>query len=197
MGIFAQIKFYIGPVPYTMQNFALVSAGLILEPKYALMSQLIYLSLIAVGMPLGAGFRGGPTVLFGYTAGYLWAFPISCTLMSYLSKLYLKKSLFLSSHTSGRHVVILLLISLVAIIPVYLLGFIVFFYYAIQPTALGIVLRSWSRKLVDSLGFSTMNETLILFTASVLIFIPQDLLVDHLLAVLVATRVLRHLNYLK
>jgi len=56
-----------------MQNFALVSAGLILEPKYALISQLIYLSLIAVGMPLSAGFRGDPTVLFGYTAGYLWA----------------------------------------------------------------------------------------------------------------------------
>lgn len=117
--------------------------------------------------------------------------------MGNLSKLYLKKSSFLSSHTSRRHVVMLLLISLVAIIPVYLLGFIVFFYYAIQPTALGIALRSWSRKLVESLGFSTINETLILFTASVLIFIPQDLLVDHLLAVLVATRVLRHLNYLK
>ena len=50
----AQIKFNIGPVPYTMQNFAVILSGLLLG-KFGALAQLIYLGMIAIGIPAGAG----------------------------------------------------------------------------------------------------------------------------------------------
>jgi len=37
-GLSAQLYVYIGPIPYTMQNFGIVLSGLLLKPKYAFLS---------------------------------------------------------------------------------------------------------------------------------------------------------------
>ncbi|MEM4871380.1 MAG: biotin transporter BioY, partial [Thermofilaceae archaeon] len=58
-GLLAQVTFRLGPVPYTMQNAGVVLSGLLLPPRWALLSQLLYLALIATGLPLAAGLRGG------------------------------------------------------------------------------------------------------------------------------------------
>ena len=70
-GLSAQLYIYLGPVPYTMQNFGVILSGLLLSPRYALLSQLLYLALVAAGAPLAAGMRGGLPVVAGPTAGYL------------------------------------------------------------------------------------------------------------------------------
>ncbi|RLF14538.1 MAG: biotin transporter BioY, partial [Thermoprotei archaeon] len=90
-GLSAQLCIYIGPIPYTLQNFGVVLSGLLLTPKYAMLAQSIYLWLIAVGAPLGAGFKGGVNVFLGPTAGYLMAFPIAAYLTSIFSRPLLKE----------------------------------------------------------------------------------------------------------
>ncbi|NPA97841.1 MAG: biotin transporter BioY, partial [Crenarchaeota archaeon] len=59
--ITAQIKFNLGPIPYTMQNVGVILAGLLLSPLYAATSMILYVFLIFIGLPLAAGFTGGPS----------------------------------------------------------------------------------------------------------------------------------------
>jgi len=193
-GISAQIRFNVGPVPYTMQNFPVILSGIVLTPKYALMSQLIYLLLIALGMPLASGMRGGIHVLIGYTAGYLWGFPIASYLMSLLTRYYLKfKGLKSLSPMSLSRRLVLLLISFIAVIPMYILGFLVFLHYATSPTPLGESLLNWSRD-VSSMIYGLNDITTLIFLTAVLIFIPQDILIDHLLAVNIAPIIIKILK---
>ncbi len=80
----AQIAIPIGEVPITLQVLFVLLSGMMLPPKHAFLSQLFYLLLGAVGFPVFAGFKGGVAHLYGPTAGYLWAFPLSALLVSYL-----------------------------------------------------------------------------------------------------------------
>ena len=62
------------PVPFTLQTFAVFASVLILGGRESAIAILVYLFLGAVGLPVFAGFKGGPGVLFGPTGGYLWGF---------------------------------------------------------------------------------------------------------------------------
>ncbi len=61
-------------VPFTLQTFAVFTAVLILGGRDASLAILVYLFLGGIGIPVFAGFKGGPGVLFGPTGGYLWGF---------------------------------------------------------------------------------------------------------------------------
>jgi biotin transporter BioY len=122
-GFLAQVSFRVGPVPYTVQNVAVVLAGLLLPPRWAAASQLTYLLMVALGLPAASGFRGGVVVLVGYTGGYLAGFPVASALTSYLSRTYLRLTGRRLSTAGFRDVVVLLLLSAIAVAPVYLLGF--------------------------------------------------------------------------
>jgi biotin transport system substrate-specific component len=82
--VLAQVSFRVGPVPYTMQNTGVILSGLLLPPRWALASELLYLLMIALGAPVAAGFRGGVSVFLGPTGGYLAGFPIAAFLMGLL-----------------------------------------------------------------------------------------------------------------
>lgn len=86
-GVMAQIKVYLpgNPVPITMQVLAVILTGLMLRPSDAFASMLAYLSLIAAGLPVGAGATAGLSVLTGATAGYLIAFPLAAWLVARLA----------------------------------------------------------------------------------------------------------------
>ncbi len=185
--ITAQIRFYIGPIPYTMQNFAIVLSGLILPPFYAFLSQILYLLMIALGLPVASNFSGGLGVLFGYTAGYLWGFPIASLLVSVLSRLYLKRMNKTLAGLERRDLIILLGVSFLAVLPMYLLGYFVFLYYALP----GSKLYSWATSILTGTGIDLSNRFLVLFVASVLVFVPQDLFMDHLLAIITAKNMVR------
>ncbi len=181
----AQLKFNLGPIPYTFQNFGFILAGLLLPLEWAFMSQVLYLILIVIGLPVASGFRGGPYVLVGYTAGYLWMFPIAALLMSILTKLYMGISRKSLDNINLKDYSALLLLSLVAVMPVYIVGFLVFYIYALMPEFRG--LYEWSKLVVNKfLGMSINNPFIICFIASTLIFIPQDLLMDHTIAIATA-----------
>lgn len=64
-------------VPFTLQVFGVLTAGAVLGAGRGSLSQLIYLLLGAVGLPVFAGFTGGLAALVGPTGGYLWSFPLA------------------------------------------------------------------------------------------------------------------------
>lgn len=71
----AQVKFYVGdnPVPYTMQVFAVLMAGMTLGARDGMLSQILYIGLIFFNVPIAAGGMGA-AALSGATAGYLIGF---------------------------------------------------------------------------------------------------------------------------
>lgn len=62
-----------GPVPITLQVFAVVLGALSLGRQRAVAVQAAYISLLVCGAPVSA-FKCGPVALFGPTGGYLLAF---------------------------------------------------------------------------------------------------------------------------
>lgn len=186
-GVMAQASFYLGPVPYTMQNVGIILSGLLLPPKYALFSQFLYILLIAVGMPVASGFRGGLHILFGPTGGYIAGFPMASFLMSMLSRFYLKRRGIRLSSIGFRDAVFLLLLSAVAVLPVYILGFAVFTWYALY----NVNLFKWASNIASIVGVSG-DRILVLFIATVAIFVPQDIFMDHVIAILVAKTLARY-----
>jgi biotin transport system substrate-specific component len=68
-------------VPITAQTLGVILAGSVLGPVRATVSVLVFLALVAAGLPLLAGGRGGLGVFTGPTAGYLigWALGAALT----------------------------------------------------------------------------------------------------------------------
>jgi biotin transport system substrate-specific component len=69
----ARITIEIGAVPFTLQTLAVVFAGLVLGARDGALSQLIYVGLVALNLPLDARMLGA-AALFGVTGGYLIGF---------------------------------------------------------------------------------------------------------------------------
>ena len=59
------------PIPLSCGMIGVYTAGIMLAPRSAFFSQICYLLMGAVGLPVFSGFRGGIAVLFGPTGGYL------------------------------------------------------------------------------------------------------------------------------
>ena len=85
ISILAQIALPIGPVPVTLQTFALALTACVLGPVQGFSSAAVYLLCGAVGLPVFAGFSGGPSALFGYSGGFLWTFPVMSWLCGFSS----------------------------------------------------------------------------------------------------------------
>ncbi len=190
MTIGSWISFYIGPIPYTLQNLGVVLTALLLPPRYALTAIGPYLMLIAIGMPIAAGFRGGIHVLYGYTAGYLWGFMLSAPIASWISRKYLgyiKKSL---SDINKKDIAILLTLVSIAMTPTYTLGTIVLYIYIFKLPEL----YRWMEKVSLFIGLSNISPTIMTFIAGTLVFLPQDIFMDHLIAIIVARELYRYLS---
>ncbi len=74
-------------VPFTLQTFAVFLSVFLLGGKRGTLAVTVYLLLGAVGLPVFAGFKGGPGALFGTTGGYLIGFLASALIMWGLEKL--------------------------------------------------------------------------------------------------------------
>ncbi len=76
------------PLPFTTMPFSLgmlavYTTGILLKPKHAVLTQLCYLLLGAVGAPVFGNFRGGLPALFGGTGGYLMVYPLMAFIVAY------------------------------------------------------------------------------------------------------------------
>lgn len=75
------------PVPLTLQTFALLVLGLLLEPRLAAGTLVAYLAEGALGLPVFApvpAIPSGMAHLLGPTGGYLLAYPAAAALVSWL-----------------------------------------------------------------------------------------------------------------
>ncbi|MEY8561726.1 biotin transporter BioY [Eggerthellaceae bacterium 3-80] len=74
MAVSAWVVIPFGPIPFTLQIFAVAFAILVLPPKQCMAAVGGYLLLGAIGVPVFSGMRGGIGVLAGPTGGYLWGY---------------------------------------------------------------------------------------------------------------------------
>ncbi|PKG24261.1 biotin transporter BioY [Niallia nealsonii] len=84
LGVVPPIILSFTPVPITLQTLGVLLAGGVLGARLGAMSQTIFLLLLAAGMPLLSGGRGGLSVFVGPSVGYIIAWPITAFCIGYL-----------------------------------------------------------------------------------------------------------------
>ncbi len=70
-------------VPVSGQTVGVMAAGILLPPRWAALSMVVYVLLGAMGLPVYAGGGAGLGVLAGPTGGYIWAFVPSSLFISW------------------------------------------------------------------------------------------------------------------
>lgn len=88
LAVSAWVTVPIGPIPFTLQMFAVTFALLVLTPKQAVAAIAGYLALGAIGVPVFSGMRGGVGVLMGPTGGFLWGYLLGVALAAGLLALF-------------------------------------------------------------------------------------------------------------
>lgn len=78
--VMSLITIPLGPIPFTLQTFAVVLAGAALGPKYGAAAVAVYILIGSAGVPVFSGFTAGIGRLIGPTGGYLLAFPATAVL---------------------------------------------------------------------------------------------------------------------
>lgn len=92
VGAFISIPLY--PVPITLQTLFTLLAGMTLGSVLGASSQIIYVLLGIIGLPVFAGFKAGIGVLFGPTGGFLFGFIISSYIIGKIIELKKEKNIF-------------------------------------------------------------------------------------------------------
>ncbi|WP_087971990.1 biotin transporter BioY [Oceanobacillus rekensis] len=72
--ILAQIEIPLPLIPISGQTLAVGIAATILGSRYGALAMICYAAIGAVGIPVFAGFSGGPQVLVGPSGGYIFGF---------------------------------------------------------------------------------------------------------------------------
>ncbi|MBI1805152.1 MAG: biotin transporter BioY [Ignavibacteriae bacterium] len=80
----AQIEIPHQPVPYTMQTVFVLLSGALLGKRNGAMSQIVYLTAGAIGLPVFAHSGFGLVRILGPTGGYLLAFPVAAFAVGYI-----------------------------------------------------------------------------------------------------------------
>jgi biotin transport system substrate-specific component len=86
LGLIPAIAPFGGSVPITAQSMGVMLAGAILGSKRGALSVLLLLALVAIGLPLLSGGRGGLGVFAGPSVGYLVGFPVAAFLVGLLTE---------------------------------------------------------------------------------------------------------------
>lgn len=84
LGLPGSISLFGNAVPITLQTLGVMLAGSILGWKRGALSVVVLLVLVAAGLPLLAGGRGGLAVFFGPTAGYLIGWVLGAAVIGWL-----------------------------------------------------------------------------------------------------------------
>ncbi|WP_174615087.1 biotin transporter BioY [Virgibacillus ihumii] len=82
--ILAQIEIPLPLVPISGQTLAVGITATILGSKKGAVSMVCYAAIGAIGLPVFAGFSGGPQVLIGPTGGYIFGFIFAAFLTGFI-----------------------------------------------------------------------------------------------------------------
>lgn len=85
--ILAQISLPLpfSPVPITFQVMAVYISAIILGSRMGALSQITYVLLGAVGIPIFVNFQGGLSIILGPSGGYLISYPIIAFIIGKIS----------------------------------------------------------------------------------------------------------------
>jgi len=86
LGFIPGIPIGILPVPIVIQNLGIMLAGVILGRRYGFYTVVIFLLMIAVGLPVLTGGQGGFAHLIGPTAGYLYSYAIAAFFIGWVTE---------------------------------------------------------------------------------------------------------------
>jgi biotin transport system substrate-specific component len=100
VGAFITVPF--GPVPFTLQTLILLLAILVLTPGESLVAVGGYLLIGTLGLPVGAGFRGGIAWLLGPTGGFLMGYLVATAIVAGLRLLLARTGRSPSTIVTGR-----------------------------------------------------------------------------------------------
>lgn len=142
----AFIRIPIGPVPITMQALFTILAGVMLGARIGAMSQLIYVLLGLIGLPIFSDGTGGLNHVISPSFGYLIGFVISAFVMGKIVE-----------HSEKVTFIKIFATCILGIIIIYLIG--IPYFYIILKT---VLVKEITLQYVIKMGF--------------LIFIPGDLL---------------------
>lgn len=84
LGLPGSVHVFANAVPVTLQTLGVMLAGSILGWKRGALSVLVLLVLVAAGLPLLSGGRGGLAVFFGPSAGYLFGWVFGAAVIGWL-----------------------------------------------------------------------------------------------------------------
>ncbi|MFC2949196.1 biotin transporter BioY [Virgibacillus sediminis] len=88
--ILAQVEIPLPLIPISGQTLAVGIAATILGSRHGAIAMVVYATIGAIGLPVFAGFSGGPQVLVGPSGGYIFGFIAA----AYLTGLVLEKTKF-------------------------------------------------------------------------------------------------------
>ncbi|WP_332065392.1 biotin transporter BioY [Bartonella sp. CB189] len=96
LGLFPPINlpFFLG-VPITAQSMGPMLVGSILGAKRGILSSVLFLFLVAVGLPLLSGGHGGISVFLGAGGGYLIGFPFAAFFIGFMVELFWQRLNFI------------------------------------------------------------------------------------------------------
>ena len=122
MVVSAYIKIPIPTLPITLQVLIVVMSGLILKPPYALASQLVYMAMGLIGLPVFSN-GGGIGYVFQPSFGFIIGFSVCALLISLLVRKNMI-ALIRKSTDKPKYIYIIKIIgfSLVSILALYVCG---------------------------------------------------------------------------
>ncbi|MCA0406638.1 MAG: biotin transporter BioY [Proteobacteria bacterium] len=84
LGLFPPIDLPVLGAKITAQSLGVMLAGALLGAKRGGLALLLFVALVAAGLPLLAGGRGGLGVLLGPSGGFIFAFPLAAFVTGWL-----------------------------------------------------------------------------------------------------------------
>ncbi len=86
LGMMPPIPLGFIPVPITLQTLGVILAGCFLGKRVGTISMLLFIGLVAIGLPLLSGGRGGMAPLLGPSVGYILSWPIAAFFIGYFTE---------------------------------------------------------------------------------------------------------------
>ncbi|WP_160031657.1 biotin transporter BioY [Paenibacillus sp. An7] len=86
LGMLPPIPLGFIPVPITAQTLGVMLAGCFLGKKTAGISLILFIVLVALGLPLLAGGNGGLSALLGPTSGYIFSWPVAAFFIGFMTE---------------------------------------------------------------------------------------------------------------
>ncbi|HHV95913.1 MAG TPA: biotin transporter BioY [Clostridiaceae bacterium] len=157
--VFAQIsiKLPFSPVPITMQTLAVCLAAAVLGKKYGAISQVVYVLMGVIGLPVFSGFNSGLGALIGPTGGYLVSFPLTAFVVGYILE---------KNNRKGRLLMFFAMLAGLAVC------------YTFGTLWLGLSLNlSFAKALVAGMGWYLPLDVIKIFFASFLAYNVRETLI--------------------